>query len=125
MMYRAYSFFDWKALTYSPPFFQPTDGAAMRLVEDVANDLNTQIGRHPSDFVLYCVGQYDDQKGAFTPFAPLTHVVDVVALVRRQEPLFADLGGDIKELGRAPRVADLTEATASSVQKLREEVSKR
>lgn len=88
MMLRCYSIFDRKALQYHPPFFQSTDGAATRAVADLANDLNTQIGRHPSDFVLFMIGEYDDQKGAMLPCSPLVHVVDAVALVQgRDVPL--------------------------------------
>lgn len=84
MQYKAYSIFDSKALTYSPPFFQTTDGSAIRMLSDLANDQGTQIGRHPKDFVLFCVGSYDDQKGAMSPVSPLLHVMDAVALVKLQ-----------------------------------------
>lgn len=81
MMLRAYSIFDTKALVYMQPFFTSTNGAAVRMLADTANDMNTTIGRHPADYVLYCIGHYDDQSGAMTPYSPLEHVVDAVALV--------------------------------------------
>lgn len=84
MVLRAYSIFDNKALTYHQPFFAPTNGAAVRMFQDTANDLNTSIGRHPSDFILYCVGDYDDQNGAMTSYSPREHVVDAISLVRIQ-----------------------------------------
>lgn len=93
MLLRAYSIFDNKALQYHSPFFASTNGAAVRSFTDAANDLNTNIGRHPSDFVLYCVGTYDDAKGQFTQVWPLEHVVDAIALVSRDlqgTTLFAD-----------------------------------
>lgn len=88
MLLYAYSIFDNKALQYHPPFFASTHGAAVRSLSDLANDLQTNIGRHPSDYVLYCVGQYDDAKGMMIPYAPLEHVVDAVALVKRPADLF-------------------------------------
>lgn len=87
MMQRAYSVFDNKALIYSPPFFTSTNGSAVRMLEDLANDPNTQVGRHPGDFVLYCVGHYDDSNAALTPYAPLEHVVDAIALLRIEKQL--------------------------------------
>lgn len=90
MRLRAYSIFDNKALQYHPPFFASTNGAAVRSLSDLANDINTQIGRHPGDYILYCVGEYDDQTGAMLPCAPLEHVVDAVALVRLQPTMFSD-----------------------------------
>lgn len=82
MQLKAYSIYDRKALVYHPPFFAHTDGAAVRNLSDLANDLNTQIGRHPDDFVLYCIGVYDDQKGELQPVVPLIHVYDAVGLVK-------------------------------------------
>lgn len=85
MILRAYSIFDSKALQYHPPFFASTHGAAVRSLSDLASDLNTNIGRHPGDYVLFCVGQYDDQKGQMIPCVPLEHVVDAIALVKNQQ----------------------------------------
>lgn len=82
MILRAYSIFDTKALQYHPPFYSSTDGAAVRSLSDLANDANTNIGRHPTDYVLYCVGTWDDNKGTFLPLSPLMHVMDAVALVK-------------------------------------------
>lgn len=82
MILRAYSIFDTKALQYHPPFYSSTDGAAVRSLSDLANDPNTNIGRHPADYVLYCVGTWDDNKGDFAPVSPLMHVMDAVALVK-------------------------------------------
>lgn len=84
MMLRAYSIFDTKALVYHQPFFAPTNGAAVRMLSDTANDMTTSIGRHPADYVLHCVGHYNDQDGVMTPYSPLEHVVDAVALMRTQ-----------------------------------------
>lgn len=87
MQLRAYSIFDNKALCYHAPFFAPTDGSATRSFSDLANDLNTNIGRHPTDFSLFVVGQFDDFKGVFTPVYPLVHIVDAIALVQQNVQL--------------------------------------
>jgi len=81
MILRAYSLLDVKALQYHSPFFQPTDATAIRSLRDLVNDLNTTVGRHPSDFKLYCVGTYDDSTGHFETLHPMMHVMDAVALV--------------------------------------------
>lgn len=87
MLIRAYSIYDNKALQYHPPFFQHTDGAAIRMLSDLVHDTNTQIGRHPRDYVLYFVGIYDDSKGLFQSEQPLTHVIDASALVPTERAL--------------------------------------
>lgn len=82
MITRCYSIFDRKSLVFHAPWFQPTDGAATRVLEDLVNDNTTSIGKHPSDYVLFFVGTYDDQKGAMAPVSPLVHIMDAIALVR-------------------------------------------
>lgn len=89
MLLRAYSIFDRKSLVYNTPFFTHTNAAAVRMLSDLVNDAGTNIGRHPADYVLYCIGHYSDQDAGLSPFAPLEHVVDAVALVRQAPaPLF-------------------------------------
>jgi len=82
----AYTLFDNKALQYHPPFFSSTDGAAIRSISDLVADPNTTVGRHPTDYVLYCCGTYDDSRGFFEAESPLRHVVDAIALVKIQAP---------------------------------------
>lgn len=88
MITNAYSIFDNKALVYNVPWFQPTDGAATRILSDLANDVATNIGRHPGDYVLYRVGRYDDATGLMTATEPRVHVMDAIALVRLTPDLF-------------------------------------
>jgi len=83
----AYTIYDRKALTYSPPFFVAADGLAVRMFGDLVGDTNTQVGRHPGDFVLYRCGAYDDSNGSLLPVAALQHIVDAQALVPRQSAL--------------------------------------
>lgn len=94
MLLNAYTLFDNKALVYSPPFFVNTDGAAVRMLGDLVNDMNTQVGRHPGDFVLFCIGTFSDANASLEPTLPLRHVIDAVALVpvKPKGPLFAEAG---------------------------------
>lgn len=87
MIVNAYTIYDRKALTYSPPFFAVADGAAVRMFQDLAGDNGTQVGRHPGDFVLYRCGAYDDASGSLLPVTALQHIVDALALVSRQSAL--------------------------------------
>ncbi|WNK13291.1 MAG: nonstructural protein [Microvirus sp.] len=88
MITNAYAIFDNKALIYNVPWFQPTHGAATRILADLVNDGSTNVGRHPGDYVLYQIGTYDDAKGEFIPLAPLVHIMDAIALVRLQPDFF-------------------------------------
>lgn len=87
MILRAYSVFDLKSLIYAPPFYSQTDGSAVRALSDAVSDVNSAIGSHPADYVLFFVGTYDDQKGQLTPVLPLVHVADCISLVKHQAVL--------------------------------------
>lgn len=86
MITNAYTIYDRKALNYSPPFFAVADGAALRSFQDLANDLNTTVGRHPADFVLYACGAFDDAAGELHP-ARHKHIADAISLVNHPSPL--------------------------------------
>jgi len=89
MKLNAYSVFDNKALAYNVPFFVSTDGAAVRMFADLANDAQSAISRHPGDYILYRVGSYDDQTGGITAEDPKAHVADAISLVKLEPtPLF-------------------------------------
>lgn len=83
MISNVYSLHDSKALIYSPPFLAGQHGLAMRMVQELANDLSTSVGRHPADFTLYCIGSFDDQSGQMLPAAHREHISDVLALSPR------------------------------------------
>lgn len=87
MILNAYAIYDRKSLVYNPPFFTHTDGSATRMLSDLVNDLQTNVGRHPSDYVLFRVGTYDDAKGLLLGVSPLVHVIDAMALVTTNQPL--------------------------------------
>lgn len=90
MLLNAYSIYDRKGLNYHAPFFAATDGLAVRSLADLANDPNTTIGRHPADYVLYCVGTFSDANGSIEPTSPLRHVMDASSLVQIQPSLFTN-----------------------------------
>lgn len=85
-----YTLYDVKALAYNPPFFVNNHGMARRAVLDLVTDPNTTVGRHPSDFKLYCLGTYDQASGRFVLFEIAEHVIDAVALVPAKTPSMFD-----------------------------------
>jgi len=82
MILHAYSLYDRKACTYSPPFFMASDGLALRALHDLVHDHATTVGRHPTDFVLFRVGKWSDDAGALEPLSPLQHICDAQTLVK-------------------------------------------
>lgn len=64
MILNMFAVFDVKSDAYLTPFFFPTRGQAVRAFKDLANDPNTTIGRHPEDYKLVHLAEYDDSTGA-------------------------------------------------------------
>lgn len=102
MKFNAYTIYDRKALQYHAPFFTHTDGSAVRSFADLANDLNTQIGRHPSDYVLYRVGQYEDNSAVLIGHEP-AHVADALSLLNATGDLWAKM--PVQKVSEAAEVA--------------------
>lgn len=59
MIHKIYSIFDTKTGSYSQPFYSPSKGDAIRTFIDLANDKHIQIGKHPEDFTLFEIGEFD------------------------------------------------------------------
>lgn len=65
MKLKVFSIFDEKAQVYSNPFFMPHVGQASRSFGDLVSDTSTQVCKHPEDFKLYQLAEYDDVSGHF------------------------------------------------------------
>ena len=62
---KVFTVYDLKSESYMPPFCVRAKGEAIRGFADQANDKNSAIGAHPSDYVLYELGDYDDRTAKF------------------------------------------------------------
>lgn len=82
MKTKCYSVFDTKAAVFGAPFFSPKDGLAVRMFTDLVNDRSTTVGRHPEDFTLYVVGEFDDETGTIASQKPVA-LVTASSLVRQ------------------------------------------
>lgn len=82
MKTQAYSIYDRKALVYHLPFYALNDAVAVRTLSDVVADPQSMFSRHPNDYVLYQVGEFDDGNGTLTPTVPAVHVIDAATLVK-------------------------------------------
>lgn len=49
--------------SHAPVMTVTTRGEAIRSFRDAVNDPQTPIYKHETDYELYVIGQYDDQKG--------------------------------------------------------------
>lgn len=65
MRFGVFSVWDSKAELFSSPMLSVNKGTMMRTLSDVLNDPSHQYAKHPEDFVLYELGEFDDQRGEF------------------------------------------------------------
>lgn len=79
MVLGAYSVFDVKSEIFSAPIFFPANAVAARAFNDMCADVDTYIGKHPADYVLYHCGGFDTEKGTFEPLTPSIVVRGVVS----------------------------------------------
>jgi len=70
------SIFDMAAQYFHPPVFFRAPGAALRWFETMVKDpQSADLNRHPEQFQLFQVGEFDDFNGLFVPLAPVTLLV--------------------------------------------------
>lgn len=71
---KLYGVRDMKAAGYTfPPIAEATHGAAIRFFRDLVDDKSGPIGKHPEDYQLMYLGEFDQESGVLTP-------VDVMVL---------------------------------------------
>lgn len=59
---------DAKAQCYGMPMVLKSSGEAVRSFTDVANDKGSTIGKHPEDFSLFEIGEYDERSGQISTY---------------------------------------------------------
>lgn len=66
MLHKLVSIYDSKAQVYSPTIAFPTLGMAERSFTDAVNDPQSSYNKHPEDYTLFHVGEFDDSTGQTT-----------------------------------------------------------
>ena len=62
-----FSVYDVKTEAYLPPFVALTFGEAERRFKDLVDSPDTLFHRHPGDFMLFKVGDFDSVDGSVSP----------------------------------------------------------
>nr|QJB19391.1 MAG: nonstructural protein [Microvirus sp.] len=82
-----YAVYDMKTRVFCIPFFAPNKEVALRSFEYSANHDDNDIGRYPSDFGLYEVGEFDDGTGQLSGHVQPEHLATALHLVKPVEEL--------------------------------------
>lgn len=72
MRYKVLAIRDRAIDAYGQPFFSASVGGAIRSFSDEINRAaeNNQLNKHPEDFDLYLLGEFDDATGRFDAADP-------------------------------------------------------
>jgi len=80
-MIKIFSIFDKKACAYMQPFYFTSTPEALRALDDICNDSNSRINKHPADYALYLLGSFDDKSGEIVPLKKPEFVEECSAMV--------------------------------------------
>lgn len=89
MILNMYAVLDTKVGAFSNPWCDQTDNSAIRGFSDAVNDgsnPNNQWHRHPEDFSLYKIGQFDTSIGKIVPVELMECLVTASALAAAKKP---------------------------------------
>ena len=76
-----YAVYDRKAEMFSQPFLEVKDGTAVRAVQDlVINQKDHAFAKHPSDFSLHRLGEFDDATGVITGNEKPQKIIEIETL---------------------------------------------
>lgn len=65
---------DAKAEAFGNPFFFKTHGESIRAWDEAVNDAQSPFYKHPNDYTLFEIGEFDQQTGLLTPLQqPIPH----------------------------------------------------
>lgn len=84
MIQKVFSVKDVKVGGYLKPFFVRSHGEAERAFMDTVNDPGTVLYKHPEDYQLYYLGEYDDEDGLFHTVSP-QHIINGQDIVAKGE----------------------------------------
>ena len=87
MVIKIYSIYDEKAEAYSRPYYSSHHGEAIRAFQDAVTEQGSRFGKHPADYKLYCIGEYDDNTGCIKGVTNPTYLASATDYVKTEEVL--------------------------------------
>lgn len=92
MKMQVFTVYDSKAEFYSAPFYQQNVGMALRAFEDTVGDPESALCRHPEDFTLFHMGEWENLDCTFDLFATPRAIAKAIEVRKApMAPLF-DVG---------------------------------
>ncbi len=72
MIHKMFVIYDSKANAYMQPWFLTQNGMAVRAFSDCVNSDDHNFSRHPEDYTLFSLGEFDDQTAKITRAEPIS-----------------------------------------------------
>lgn len=94
MIQKVFGVRDSKAVAFLQPFFSVSAGAAIRAFSDAVNEGNSPLAKHPEDYILFELADFNDSDGSFDCAVPIKMLgcgSDYLTL----KPKFGDMPGDV------------------------------
>lgn len=85
---KIFCIFDSKADAFLAPIFAVTEGIARRMFYDVVNDPSSAFNKHPGDYTLFEIGDFDERKGFISGLESYTNLGNALTY----------LSGDLDEM---------------------------
>jgi len=106
MNQKIFTIYDSKAKAYLTPFFLHEEGMAIRVFSDCINDPKHAFARHPEDYTLFHVGEWEDEKAKFKINIPIALGTGIEFVKPTAEKVIYD---ESKVSYDDPPIGDLTE----------------
>ena len=88
MKLNVYSIYDAAASAFAQPFFMHNDGLAIRAFQDNVNTKeDNHISKHPDQFTLFKLAEYEDSTGKFEPLETPKSMALGIELLNADHPL--------------------------------------
>lgn len=87
MISKVFAIRDIKAEAFDKPFFLSTVGQAVRAFSDEVERSDSMLHKHPDDYTLFELGEYDDSFGTFVCLPAARQLIsgsDVLSVGRGQ-----------------------------------------
>ena len=83
-MSKIYAIKDQAIEAFSQPFFVQAQGQAVRMFMDESKNEQSQINRHPADFELWYMGEFDEQTGTITGATNIERVARAIDFINKE-----------------------------------------
>lgn len=95
MNLKIFAIYDKKAQAYANPFYFHHKAEALRGLEDVCKDPQSRLNRHPADFAMYQIGEWDDRSGKITSLPVPEFLEEALAFA----PIIPNISPNITPVG--------------------------